>query len=463
MNENNKNLVKPSLEIEDYVDYSKNVREVDRLKKTVKSYYRSTYWWGIFLIITLLGGFGAWLVLAKIDRATVAVGEIIPGGNNKVVQHLEGGIIEKLNVREGATVNEGDVLIILSKTSASANREIVEGSLDAAVAEYSRLVAERDFATKVTYPSAWYNNPKFAEFMKSQNTIFFERQKAVRGKISILEERNNQLQSEIRGIRSQITSAEEQLRFNNQEMQTAQNLLASGNTTMTRVLGLKSRKAEIEGRIGELRSSVSRAEQTISENKLSMVNVRNEILNEVVEKIKEVQAKINELKERSTAASDTLNRTEIIAPISGIIKDLKFKTESGVIPPGAEIMTIVPLGDDLIAEVHIPPIDRDVVYPGLEARIRLSSYSARHVPMMPGKLTYVSPDIFKDPQTQQAHYKGRVDIDLTDLPQYLHGNHEQLLYPGMPVEVYITTGARSPLQYLIEPVTNTFRKSFREE
>ncbi len=456
-----------SLEIEDYDDYGKNAREINKLTKGVKGVIRKTYWKGVFLVIFTLGGFGYWLVTANIDKASVAIGEIAVGGNNKTVQHLEGGIIEVLNVKEGDKVNEGQVLVVLSKTSATANQQIIETSLDASEAEYYRFVAERDGLKEVQYPREWYtpqNRERYEGYMHAQNQIFDEKRKAVVGKIGILGERNNQLTSEISGYQSQINSSMEQLQFNNQELATAQSLLASGNTTMSRVLALKGRKAEIEGRIGELKSSVSRAQQGIGENKLNMVNIKNDNLNEVVEKMKEVQAKINEFKERTTAASDTLRRTEILAPITGYVKDLKFKTLHGVIPPGAEIMTLVPSSsDDLIADIKIPPNDRDIVVVGLKCRVRLSSYSARHVPMMPGVLTYISADNFKDPQNQQAFYKGIVKIDVEEVNKHLDQPHDQILFPGMPVEVYITVGARSPLQYMIEPITRTFMKAFRED
>lgn len=426
---------------------------------------------GIILVLIFVVGFGGWGLFARIDKAAIAVGEIVPGGNNRVVQHLEGGVIEEILVKEGDVVEKGEVLIKLSKSSAGANVEIYETALNTSVAEYARLVAERDSKDKVTYPAKWSEDPeKYKEYVETQNQIFRERVTAYKGKVDILNERSNQLQSEISGMKSQLQSTYQQMNYADKEIEAVEKLLASGNTTMSRLLALKTRRSEIEGRIGELKSSIAKGEQAISENKLNIINLKNETQNEVAEKIKEIQAKVNELKERGGSASDVLSRTEIRAPAAGIVKDLKFKTagSSGVIPPNGEVLTIVPSGEDMIADVKISPNDIDVVRkPNLKTRIRLSAYSARHIPMLQGVLTYVSADSFKDQQTQQNFYKGRVSIDISPLKKILASkpevDHEAYLYPGMPVEVYIVTGERSPISYLVDPLRNDLRKSMREE
>jgi HlyD family secretion protein len=426
---------------------------------------------GLILLAVLIVGFGGWGIFAKIDKAAIAIGEIAVVGNNKVVQHLEGGVIEKILVKEGDIVKEGDALIKLSKTSASANVEIFESTLYSSIAEYSRLVAERDGLDAVKYPDSWLTNKeKYKTFIETQDQIFKERKTSYDGKIGIINERINQLDSEIKGLRSQLVAAHQQLGYTSDQVAQAEKLFENKNTTITRVLDAKTRKSQIEGSIGELTSSIAKAEQAISENKLNKINIKNETLNEILQQIKEVQSKMNEFKERGGAATDTLSRTEIRAPISGIVKDMKFKTagSAGVIPPNSEVLTIVPTSDEMIAEIKISPNDIDVVRtPNLKTRVRLSAYSARHIPMLDGVLTYVSADAFHDPQTGMNFYKGKVSIDISLLKKYTQGNndvnHEQYLYPGMPVEVYIVTGERSPLSYLIEPIRNDFRRAFREE
>ncbi len=426
---------------------------------------------GLILLVILVVGFGGWGIFARIDKAAIAMGEVGAGGSNRVVQHLEGGVIAQILVQEGDVVEEGQVLIKLSQISAGANVEIYEGALNTSLAEYARLIAERDGKDKVQYPSAWEKDKaRYEQFVNAQDQIFKERRTAYLGKIDILTERGRQLQSEISGINAQLTSARSQLEYTNKEVEAVEKLLASGNTTMSRLLNLKSRRSEIEGAIGQYTSAIAKANQAISENKLNMINIKNETLNEVVEKVKETQARVNELRERGGTASDVLSRTEIRAPVAGIVKDMKFKTagSSGVIPPNGEVLTIVPSAGQLVAEVKISPNDIDVVRkPDLKTRIRLSAYSARHIPMLDGVLKYVSADSFEDPQTRQRYYKGRVEVDTSLLHRFLADNkaviQDEYLYPGMPVEVYIVTGERSPISYLFDPLRNDFRKAFREE
>jgi HlyD family secretion protein len=453
------------------IDKKDHSLAVSEFQKEVSVVISKPVKFGLILLLVLVVGAGGWLVFAKLDKAAIAVGEIVPGGNNRVVQHLEGGVIEQILVKEGDVVKKGDILVKLSQKSAGANFEIYDSALNSSVAEYIRLSAEREGLDKIKFPEEWLKNPeKYSNYIQSQTQIFDERRISILGKTSILDERTNQLQSEIKGLNSQLSAARNQLQYTTSQVQVVEKLLAGGNTTMSRLLDLKTRRSEIEGRIGELTSSIAKSEQAISENKLNKINIQNENLNEVVEKMKEAQNRINELKERGGTASDTLSRTEIRAPADGIIKDLKFKTagSAGVIPPNSEVLTIVPIADEMVAEVKINPTDIDVVRkPDLKTRVRLSAYSARHIPMLDGVLKNVSADIFKDQATQQNYYKGRVKIDISTLDRYLKDNksvnHEQYLFPGMPVEVYIVTGERSPLSYMLDPLRSDMRKAFKEE
>lgn len=440
--------------------------KVREFSKEIKQVTKGPTRFGMFLFIVVFIGVGGWASTAQLEKAAIASGEIIVSGNNKVVQHLEGGIIEKLNVKEGDEVKEGDILISLSKTAAGSSAQIVEDALTAFYAEYYRLTAERDGHDKVNYPAEWLqpeNAPKYKAYIDSQNRIFDEHLRAYHGKVDILEERTNQMGSQISGLRAQISSARDQLMYVNREIAQVEKLLSQGNTTMSRLLDLRTRKSDIDGRLGELNSEISKTQQAISENKLSIINIKNENLNDVAEKIKEVQAKINEFKERGTATTDTLKRTDIIAPISGKVKDIKFKTIGGIIKPGEDILTIVPQNSLLIAEVKISPKDIDVIAVGQKARIKLMSYSARHVGNIDGELTDISADVFKDERSQQTYYTGKVKIDLESAKQFIHKDISQILVPGMPVEVFIASGSHTPLKYLFEPVTRTFQRSMREE
>jgi HlyD family type I secretion membrane fusion protein len=438
--------------------------EISQMRKEALEAAKHPIKIGMILFIVVFVGLGGWGLLAKIDKAAISLGQIAPAENNKVVQHLEGGIIEKILVKEGDKVKAGDVLVRLSRASVEANATIAEGAFLSSQAEYYRLLAEKDNKQKIEFPAEWQqpeNVEKYKQVAEAQNQIFYERRNALIGRIKILEERNSQMQNQISGTQSQISSNKRQLVLIEDELKAAETLLASGNTTKSRVLAIKRGKAQLEGSIGELTSSIARIQDSISENKLTIVNQKNEYINEVVEKLKEVQKELNESRERASATSDMLARTEIRAPINGIIKGMKFKTESGVIAPGAEILTIVPTDDNMIAEVRINPNDIDVVHVGMQCKVRITAYSSRSTPALFGELLYVSADSFIDERTNQRYYSGKVSIDMTKLTEKEKAKTQ--LYPGMPVEVFIKTGARSPISYLLEPLFTTFRRSFREE
>jgi HlyD family secretion protein len=438
--------------------------EISKMRSEALTAAKAPIKFGMTLFIVVFVGLGGWSACAKIDKAAIAIGTVAPAESNKVVQHLEGGIIDKILVKEGDKVKAGDILMKLSKSNVEANAKISEKSLYSAEAELTRLEAEKTNQAKIEYPKEWFtpeNLPKYKEAMETQNQIFYERRNALIGRVKILEERNGQMNNQIAGTQAQISSNKRQLVLIEDELSAAENLLKSGNTTKSRVLGIKRGKAQLEGQIGELTSEIAKTQDAISENKLSIVNQKNEYINEVVEKIKEVQKEVNEARERTSATSDTLARIEIRAPITGIVKGMKFKSENGVIAPGAEILTIVPTDENMIGEIRINPNDIDVVHVGMPCKVRITAYSSRKTPTIFGELSYVSADSFVDERTNQRYYGGKVTIDLTKLTDE-EKSHTQL-YPGMPLEVFIKTGARSPLSYLTEPLLTTFRRSFREE
>lgn len=438
--------------------------EISKMRKEALEAAQHPIRVGMILFAVVFFGLGGWSVIARIDKAAIALGQVAPAENNKIVQHLEGGIIDKILVKEGDKVKAGDVLVRLSKSSVEANATIAQDAFLSSNAEYHRLQAEKDNKQKIEFPPEWStaeNKAKYKDVIETQSQIFYERRNALIGRIKILEERNGQMNNQIAGTQSQISSNKRQLVLIEDELQAAETLLASGNTTKSRVLAIKRGKAQLEGSIGELTSAIARTQDSISENKLTIVNQKNEYINDVVEKIKEVQKELNESRERANATSDTLARIEIRAPINGIIKGMKFKTESGVIAPGAEILTIVPTDDHMVAEVRINPNDIDVVHIGMQCKVRITAYSSRSTPGLYGELLYVSADSFLDERTNQRYYSGKVSIDMNKLTD--KEKEKTQLYPGMPVEVFIKTGARSPLSYLTEPLLTTFRRSFREE
>lgn len=423
---------------------------------------RKSIRFGMFVFVAVFIFFGAWAAFAPLHSAAIAEGTVMLAGNRKTIQHLEGGIIEEILVREGDLVAAGQILMVLDETTAKANLELIVGQYLAAKATESRLVAERDNLETIGFDHEITDNaskPEIQTIIQSQQSLFESRKGAASGQVDILNQRIKQFDDEIRGLQSQESSTRSQLRLIKEEIDVVLKLLEKGQGTKPRLLALQRRDAELNGIQGEYIAQIAKARQAITEAQLEITNIRTKFLNEVVAELKETEVQLADLLERRKAAQDKLDRTVITAPSSGVITDLKFYTIGGVIGPGEKIVDIVPQDDKLVIEAHVALNDIDVVRPGQEARIRLRVYKTRKVPQVHGTVQQVSPDRFVNERTGQAFYKARILVD----PKALEKLKDIELYPGMPTDVLIVTGSRTFLQYLIAPITDTLQHSFREQ
>ena len=391
------------------------------------------------------------------------MGKVVLDNNKKTIQHLEGGIVDTIFVREGDFVEAGQKLIKLDETTAKARYELLRKQFITTQAQEARLIAERDGLDELVFPDDLIEQEStdatVAEGLDSQRRIFSSRQNSVGGRISILNQQREQLKEEIAGLRSQSTSATRQIGLLNKEIRAIAQLVAERNAPRSRLLSLQRQLAGISGQRGEYRSQISRAQQRIGETEIEINNVKNNFLNEVVAELKETQVALSDLEERIRASQDTFNRINILAPVAGTITDLLVHTEGGVIKPGDKIADIIPADDKLIVEAQVQPQDIDVVRKGLEASVRLSAYKARFVPPITGTVEQVSADRFDDPQMGTSYYKARIVVDGDEIKAL----EEVELYPGMPTDVLIVTGTRTFLSYLFDPIRDSFSKSFRED
>ncbi len=413
---------------------------------------------GIIIILGFFAVFVLWGLIAPINSAAVTQGSIVLDSDSKIIQHLEGGIINKILIKEGDLVKKDDDLIILSKTAVQANLDLLENQLRAGTANETRLnteLAEKDnlfFKSDILKDKT---NPDIIKIIETQQNLFKLKKQAISGKIDILNKQIEQLNEQIQGFQAQKYSAQKQLKLVNKEEKIVAELIKSGNETIIRLTSLQRQAVELKGNIGEFTASIARANESINQVKLEIINLKNDMQNENIAQLHEAQITINDLKEKIIAAKDILNRLIIKAPQTGIVTDLKFHTQGGVIPPGSEIMTIVPQDDELIIEANLNPQDIDVVHPGLTAKIRLLAYRSRYTPLLTGEVIHVSPDKFTDKIRGFTYYIVRIKVK--------DNNKTIELYPGMPAEVLIVTGKRTFFSYLIDPIKKTFRRSFRED
>lgn len=368
---------------------------------------------GSIIIAIFFGFFGFWAFFAPLDSAAIAIGTVGIEGNRRTIQHLEGGIVKEILVRDGDRVKAGQVLIRLDEIQPRAQLQLITGQRNAALALAARLRSERDGDTTITFPEALVSQGDdigVQETMLGQLSIFQARRDAIEGQRQILRQRIGQFREEIEGLR------------------------------------------------GQNRAAIARARQSIGESEIRIVELRTEQVNEVVAELREVESQLLDLAERFRAADDVLKRIEIVSPIDGFAVDLHVFTSGGVIRPGDRLLDVVPDNEKLVIQARVSPTDIDIVHAGLDAQVRLSAFNQRITPTVDGTVSWVSADKIVDSNSGEEYYTARVELKDQNDPR-LNG---LTLRPGMPAEVLIRTGERTLIQYLVSPVEQSISRSLRE-
>lgn len=422
---------------------------------------------GLRILFVFFGIFGLWSAFAPLETAAVAPGSVVLNSNKKTIQHLEGGIISEILVHEGEFVQANQTLIKLDPTSAKARYDILVSQVRTLRANEIRLLAEREEKPTVDFTDPLFadrENPEVKSILYTQMQLFEGRNKAVEGQIGVLQQKANQSGEEIKGLEAQVRAARDQIAYLNEETQTVRALVEKGQALRPRLLALERQASELLGRQGEYQAAIARSKQTIAQSEVEILNVKTQRRNDVEKELHDVQTQLADFSERLKSAEDIKNRLDITAPQSGVVTSLAFHTKGGVIQPGVPIMEIVPKDDKLIVEAKVSLNDINIVHAGLPARIRLSAYKARRVPLIDGKVISVSADRIteKNPMPgQPPYYLARIEVDDEELKHRIHEHVE--LYPGMPADVLIVTGTRTLLSYLFTPLGDSMFKAFREK
>jgi len=414
------------------------------------------------IILIFFGGFGTWAALAPLDSAALAPGRVTVDSNRKTIQHLEGGIVKNLLVKEGDAVAGGQILIQLDDTQSRARLDLLRSRYDKLMATEARLEAEQALVPGIRFPeslTARRDQPQVAKILNAEKALFESRRRSTEGRIRIFHKRIAQLNKEISGLQAQVAAEEEQFVLIADERASFEVLFQKGYVGKARLLALKREEAKLKGDRGEHLSLITKARQRIGETELEIIDLKKNMLNQAVSGLRDTQAELVEVSERLKAAEDILVRTDIRAPQAGVVMGLNVHTEGGVIAPGQRLLDIVPEDDTLVIEAQVTPNDIDVVYAGLPAQVRLTAFKQRNTPMLDGKLTRVSADSFTDERSGASYFLARVAIDAAELKK-LDGRE---LYPGMGAEVMIKTGKRTTMDYILAPLTDSLRQAFRED
>jgi epimerase transport system membrane fusion protein len=417
---------------------------------------------GYGIIIAVFGVLGGWSALAPIDSAAVSPGIVTVQSFRRTVQHLEGGIVRKLNVKEGDQVAAGAVLVELEGTQFQTELDVLRAQQLALQSQEARLQAERDGLKSVTYPLAVGLDAKDArvvEIRQGQDTLFLARRRAYLGEVSVLKQTVAQLQAQVTGLNSVLGSKRQLTVSYAAEIKDLRELLAEGFADRQKLREFERNSVQLEGEIAEMQANIAAAEAKINESTLRMLQVDREFQTEVAASLGEVQAKFADVNERVAAANDRVERALVRAPVSGRVLKLAIHTVGGVIAPGQPIMDVIPEREALVVETRVTPTDIDRVQAGLPARLRFSGFKRNVAPEVMGTVTNVSADRLVDESNGQSYFTARIELD----PGQLERLKEVELKPGMPVEAMINTGSRTLLGYLWEPVSDSVSRSFRED
>jgi HlyD family secretion protein len=414
---------------------------------------------GFLVIFLAFGVAGGWAATTEVDGAIVGSGTVAIETNSKQVQHLEGGIIGEILVKEGQLVHAGDVVLRLSDISAKATRDTYRNQLLAARVLEARLTAERDEQPTIKLPDdivALAGDPVVQKAVADQQVQFDDRRRSLKSQMGILDARVDGLNTEIGGLAIEQDSTTKQVGYINQELVGLRQMLASKLVPLDRVLSMERERTRLEGAIGRAIADQARARNSIGEAQMQRQELQHKFQEETAAAITEVRQKIGDLTEKDRVAQDVMGRIDIRAPVDGTVQDLKVFSVGQVIRPGEALMEVVPGNESLIVRAHFATNDISHVYAGQKAEVRFPAFHSRSIPVILGRLASVSHDRLVDEVTHQPYFLGLVEVNTTDIPDELRSR----LRAGMPAEIIVSSGSRTVLSYLTSPLTEAWRKSF---
>jgi HlyD family type I secretion membrane fusion protein len=413
----------------------------------------------ILLTFVVLGG---WAALAKLDSAIVAPGVVTVESSRKVIAHLEGGIVRQIFVREGQHVDEGALLYRLDDTQSQAGADLARNQLFANLALEARLIAERDRKYEVEFPPQLTNatgNSVAHEAIDDQRKQFAERRASLNVQMSVLQSRIVQFKRELEGLAAERTSVSSQLSFVDNELTDLRELFEKKLVPKSRVMILERERSRLEGLIGRSDADSAKANNGIAEARLQMEQLQKKYAEEVNAALLDVRQKLADIRERSRVSADVLKRTEIRAPRSGEVQNVKATTVGGVIRPGEPLLELIPDGDELMINAQIQPGDIDAVSAREDAEVRFAAFHGKILPIIMGHIVAVSHDRLVDDATRQPYFLARIKVNQGQLPLSI----KDRITAGMPVEVVLPTGERTIFDYLVRPLRNRVRKALREQ
>lgn len=416
---------------------------------------------GSLVIIIFLCAIAVWSSLAPLNSAVVAAGIVEVSSHRKTIQHLEGGLVDTIFVRDGDAVVKGQPLIKLRQVDAAAELAQLEGQLLETVAIIGGLMAQQSGASDIVLPEEFQsqaNQPPLDSILMAQKELLESQRQLQNERDSVLIEQTAQIEEMISGLQLQINAREVQRDLLIDELSQLAILEGKRLISRTRILARRQELARIEGDLGEYQAEIARLRKSISEAKLQMSEARAAEAVRINKQLREERARFRDLSHRITSARDVVSRTTITSPIDGVVVNMNVHTINGVVAAGNAIMDIVPTGDELVVQALIDPKDINEVQAGMPADVKLRSLTRRSRVPIEGVVSDVSPDRLIDRPSGRSFYKARVEFTPT-----MSDADRQTIIAGMGADVFIRTGERTALEYLVEPISRNFSFGLREK
>jgi HlyD family secretion protein len=433
----------------------------DPLALQVRDARRLTHWGMAVLVCGLLPA-AAWMSFAPLSSAVVAQAYVKVDLNRRPVQHAEGGIVREVLVRDGQRVRQGEPLLVLGDVSVDADRNRLDHRVKTERASLARLDAEQTMARAISFPpdltETAASDPRLAEQLAKERSLFDARRDALVGQVRLLRSQREKVAEEIVALRAQIAQASDSIKFQKSDLETNRKLLKDGFISATRIAQLEGTVADYGVKIEERRAELARAEQRTVDADLRIRSLESDYRQHASDQLKVTAARLSEIEQERRKSLDASARQVITAPASGEIIDLKYSTPGSVIPPRETIADVVPDDIRLVTDARIRTEDIGRIHRGQAADIRFTAFTYRTTQLVRGKVVYVSADRLIDRATHVPYYSVQVEAD----PASLARAGDLKLMAGMPAEIYIKGDERTPLQYLVEPVTQVLRRAVRE-
>lgn len=425
-------------------------------------------WMGGIIAGAFFIGFLGWAALAPLDAGAYAHGVIAVSGNRQSVQHKTGGTVTGLHVVEGQHVEKGQLLVEIGANEILAAERGLTAEVLQLEAQRQRLIAERDHAAYIVPPADFASLPAADkqladDAMRIQQQQFMARRAALSGQQSVLAQREKQLNEQIAGYSRQLDSNREQQRLIDDELTGLKDLAAKGYAPMNRVREVERSAANLRGDDGALRASMAKGSEQIGETRMQAMSLQRQMDQDVADQLRDTQSKLDELQPKMTAAREQLAEAMVRAPATGTVVGLSVFTVGGVVSAGQVLMEVVPDNKALVIQANVKPDDADDVKIGQDVQVRFSSLHERDLPIMHAKITKISADSFADEKSGQRFFRAEISVPPEDLAAVSKvRGADRGLKPGLPAEIVIPLRKRTALGYLLDPLTQTFWKSFLE-